>query len=87
MHVHAYTPFLPERREKCASVAAMDGRATARRQHSSSEKETWSVANINDTIPSKKESIILVGTRVSFNTFKRASWWTFEDNNNAKIEI
>ena len=55
--------------------------------NSSSEKETWLVANTNDTIPLIEESIILVGTYISFNTFYRASWWTLEDNNMAKIEI
>ena len=43
--------------------------------HSSSENETWLMANTNDTIPSKEESVIPVGTFVSFNTFNRASRW------------
>ena len=51
------------------------------------ENETWLEANTNDTIPSKEESIILVGTSVSFNTFNSASRWTLEDSNKAKIEI
>ena len=55
--------------------------------NSSSIKETWVVANTNDTIPSKEESVILVGTCISFNTFNRASQWTLEDSNRAKIEI
>ena len=53
----------------------------------SSKNETWLVANTNDTIPLKEESVILVGTCVSFNTFNRASWWTSEDNNRAKIKV
>ena len=50
----------------------------------SSENETWSVTNTNDTMPLKEESIILVGTCVSFN---RASWWTSKDSNRAKIKV
>ena len=54
---------------------------------SSSKTETWLEANTNDTIPSKEECMMPAETYVSFNTFKRASRWTSEDNNNAKIEI
>ena len=52
--------------------------------NSSFENETWLVANTNDTIPSKEESVIPVGTCVSFNTFNSASRWTLEDSNRAK---
>jgi len=44
-------------------------------------------ANTNNTTPSKDESVISVGTCISFNTFNRVSRWTSKDNNNAKIEI
>ena len=54
---------------------------------SSPIKEIWLVANIVETIPSKADFVALVGTRVSFKTFKRALWWTSKDNNNAKKEI
>ena len=55
--------------------------------NSSSENETWFMANTNDTIPSKEDSVILVGTCVSFYTFNKASRWTAKDSNKAKIEI
>ena len=55
--------------------------------NSSLKKETWLVANINDSIPLKEESVIPVGTCVSFNTFNKASQWTSKDSNKAKIEI
>ena len=45
------------------------------RGNSSSEKETWLVANTIDTIPSKEEFVILVGPCISFNTFNRVSRW------------
>ena len=57
------------------------------RGNSSFEKETWLVANTNDTIPLKEESVIPIGTCVFFNTFNKASRWTSEDSNRAKVEI
>ena len=54
---------------------------------SSSVKEIWLVANTVKTIPSKEDFVVLVGTHVSFKTFKRALLWTSEDSNSAKIEI
>ena len=54
---------------------------------SSSIKEIWLAANTVETIPSKADSVALVGTRVSCKTFKRALWWTLEDSNSAKMEI
>ena len=39
---------------------------------SSSIKEIWLVANTVETVLSKADSVALVGTRVSFRTFKRA---------------
>ena len=54
---------------------------------SSSVKEIWLVANTIETVPSKEDFVALVGTHVSFKTFKRALWWTLEDINSAKIEI
>ena len=57
------------------------------RGNSSFEKETWLVANTNDTIPLKEESVIPIGTCVFFNTFNKASRWTSEASNKAKIEI
>ena len=41
---------------------------------SSSVKEIWLVANTVETIPSKVDFVALVGTHVSFKTFKRALW-------------
>jgi len=43
--------------------------------------------NTSDTIPSKEELVMLVGTCVSFNTFTRASQEASEDSNKSKIEI
>ena len=37
--------------------------------------------------PLKADSVALVGTRVSFRTFKTALRWTSEYSNNAKMEI
>ena len=54
---------------------------------SSSMKEIWLVVNTVETIPSKANSVALVGMHVSFKTFKRALRWTSEDSNNAKMEI
>ena len=54
---------------------------------SSCVKEIWLVANTVETIPSKADSIALVGTCVSFKTFKRALRWSSEDSNNPKMEI
>ena len=54
---------------------------------SSSVKEIWLVANVIETIPLKVDSTALVGTLVSFKTFKRALQWTSEDSNNAKMAI
>ena len=54
---------------------------------SSSVKEIWLVANTIETVPSKEDFVALVGTHVSFKTFKRALRWTLEDINSAKIEI
>ena len=54
---------------------------------SSSVKEIWLVANTVETIPSKANSIALVGTHVSFKTFKKALKWTSEDSNSTKMEI
>ena len=45
------------------------------------------MANTVETIPSKADSIALVGIHVSFKTFKSALQWTLEDSNNAKMEI
>ena len=45
------------------------------------------MANTVETIPSKVDSVALVGTHVSFKTFKRALQWTSEDSDNAKMEI
>ena len=54
---------------------------------SSSVKEIWLVANTVETIPSKDDSVTLVGTNVSFKPFKRALRWTSEGSNSAKMEI
>ena len=54
---------------------------------STSVKEIWLVANTVETIPSKEDSIALIGTHISFKTFKKALRWTSEDINNAKMEI
>ena len=54
---------------------------------SSSVKEIWLVANTVETMPLNVDSVALVGTCVSFRTFKRALQWTSEDSNNAKMEI
>ena len=54
---------------------------------SSSVKEIYLVANAVETIPSKVGYVALVGTHVSFKTFKRALWWTSKDSNSAKMEI
>ena len=54
---------------------------------SSSVKEIWLVANTIETVPSKEDFVALVGTHVSFKTFKRALRWTLEDINSAKMEI
>ena len=54
---------------------------------SSSVKEIWFVANTVETMPSKSNSIALVGTHVFFKTFKRALRWTSKDSNNTKMEI
>ena len=39
------------------------------------------MANTIETIPSKEDSVMLVGTHVSFKTFKKALWGTLEDSN------
>ena len=54
---------------------------------STSIKEIWLAANTVETIPSKADFVALVGTSVSFKTFKRTLWWTSEDSNSAKMEI
>ena len=54
---------------------------------SSSVKEIWLVVNTVETIPSKADSVSLVGMHVSFKTFKRALWWTSEDSDSTKMEI
>ena len=38
---------------------------------STSVKEIWLVANTVETIPSKEDSIALIGTHISFKTFKK----------------
>ena len=50
-------------------------------------KEIWLVANNVKTIHSKIDFVALIGTHVSFKTFKRALRWTSEDSNSAKMEI
>ena len=54
---------------------------------SSSVKEIWLVANTVETISSMEDFVTLVGTHVSFKTFKRATRWTSKDSNRVKIEI
>ena len=54
---------------------------------SSSVMEIWLVANIVKTIPSKVDFVALVGTHVSFKTFKKALRWTSKYSNKAKMEI
>ena len=49
--------------------------------------EIWLVANIVKTIPSKADFVALVGTHVSFKTFKKALRWTSKYSNKAKMEI
>ena len=50
-------------------------------------KEIWLVANIVETMPSMGNSVALVGTLVSFKTFKKALRWASKDSNSAKMEI
>ena len=54
---------------------------------SSSVKEICLVANTVETIPIKVDSVALVGTLVSFKTFKKALRWASKDSNSAKMEI
>ncbi|KAF3974605.1 hypothetical protein CMV_002074 [Castanea mollissima] len=54
---------------------------------SSSVNEIWLVANTMETMPLKENFVAIIGTCVSFKTFKRALRWTSEDSNSAKMEI
>ena len=45
------------------------------------------MANTVETIPSKVDSVTLVGTHVFVKTFKSALWWTLKDSDSAKMEI